>query len=264
MKKGRIIGYKFKEEFKHLEKQALKIGNCLSSNMHWSVSKNIDFSVGSVFHSNFIKAGVLNIWFEPVYEIPTFEFGKWYKKPNSDYGKFLGLEGNKWLCKEYIGVRTQKYYNTGSYYSLEYMEDATLVTDLTEIQQYLPDGHPDKIVTSSKEEFVLPEIWWVRVTEENKDILSEWRFQNTHVKLRTGEICGMCKNFILMTTDKGHSLLGLTYEKNSFDFGNEITWEQFMQHVLKKRIIKNFTDLFTKDQLDLIDKLIDNKLKQLQ
>ena len=78
------------------------------------------------------------------------EIGKWYKKANENYGKFLGLESDKWLCKEHISIRTKKYYNTGNYYSFGYMDDAILVTDLTEIQQYLPKGHPDKISTPRK------------------------------------------------------------------------------------------------------------------
>ena len=51
---------------------------------------------------------------------------------------------------------------------------------LSEIQQYLPDGHPDK-------EFVLPERWCVlRDIEEKGVILSKWANKDSGTEKHAG------------------------------------------------------------------------------
>jgi hypothetical protein len=79
---------------------------------------------------------------------PEFIVGRWYKNTESgEYGKLaspLPVNESSFPCTEYID--DGKYYNYGSYYDKLWMENLIEV-DLSEIQKYLPDGHPDKIKT---------------------------------------------------------------------------------------------------------------------
>ncbi len=72
-----------------------------------------------------------------------FEVGKWYQDGIKHYyGKLTGPIINNFPSKEYIALG--KYCNTGSYFSKYYFLGGREVP-LSEIQQYLPEGHPDKI-----------------------------------------------------------------------------------------------------------------------
>ena len=76
-----------------------------------------------------------------------FEVGKWYKNlsihsQKNTFGKFLNLRGNNkefWMS-EYI--YNGKFHSTPGW--LDYSSE-TVEINIEEIQQYLPDGHPDKI-----------------------------------------------------------------------------------------------------------------------
>ncbi len=77
----------------------------------------------------------------------TFQEGKWYKSKDGMYGKFL-LKNKSFNYPEYFPsleyIDTDgNYTNTGEYFSLKNMIPQEI--PLSEIQQYLPDGHPDKI-----------------------------------------------------------------------------------------------------------------------
>ena len=92
-------------------------------------------------------------------------------------------------------------------------------------------------------EFVLPEIWHIIVTEENQKILSGWRECKNGYLLPINHLTGLTKNNSGKIT-KGHNTgteikkIGM-YNNTGFDFGNEITLEQFKQCVLKKISIVN-------------------------
>lgn len=88
-----------------------------------------------------------------------------------------------------------------------------------------------------EEEFVLPEIWHCIITKENQEVLSKWRLSNCSSLLNIGYLVGMTKhgnNRIF----KGHNPGDKISEKSifSYDFGNEITYEQFLKYVLKQDI----------------------------
>ena len=80
-----------------------------------------------------------------------FEKGKWYKlKTAYDwYAKFKCFIGNKWVYEESINILTGKYdkrndgWGWDNFKNLGY--SGTLLTDLSEIQKYLPKNHPDLI-----------------------------------------------------------------------------------------------------------------------
>lgn len=217
----KIIGYKLiKQEY---EKAAIAIVN--SSVGLWN--DKINFSDNDTWYNEFKNAGVLDIWFTPVYkEEPKFEVGKWYKitafSNNVVYFiKYLKSENEAIFVSDFITC----FGNFGLFGQFTNVNILKSECVLQEIQQYLPDGHPDKIV----KEFVLAPNWWIAVTEENKDVLSKWRGSTT---LSVGELCGMCKwntGEIL----KGHNPINRT-NSSGYSFGNEITFEQFKKYVLKE------------------------------
>ena len=78
-------------------------------------------------------------------EETQFEVGKWYRNLGTDkkyIAKLSKIKGNKFWQNEYIFEG--RYQKTSGY--LVFEDDIEKVTDLSEIQQYLPDNHPDKIV----------------------------------------------------------------------------------------------------------------------
>ena len=80
-------------------------------------------------------------------KIKKFDPGKWYKINNCWYAKFLTIHGsgNYWRHSEAIdneGLFRKKEGNlSGSWKEVSIQ----LLTDLSEIQKYLPEGHVDKI-----------------------------------------------------------------------------------------------------------------------
>lgn len=211
-----IIGYKLIDDTK-------------LTNVNYIVS----LEMGTTIYDN-VKTGLPltqypPIWFTPIYkEEPKFEVGKWYRNDIGEYSKFYQLENTQFLATEHIFKTPRRFEKSSSpigygwIFRLE--SNPQLLTDLSEIQEYLPDGHPDKII----KEFVSAPNWWIAVTEENKDVLSKWRSST----LSVGQLCGMCKwntGEIL----KGHNPINKT-NSYSYSFGNEITFEQFKKYVLKE------------------------------
>lgn len=74
---------------------------------------------------------------------PKFEVGKWYKNlgTNGNYiGKFEKLEETRWYCSDHIYKEVHQNYGGNLTHVFENAVECTV----EEIQQYLPDGHPDK------------------------------------------------------------------------------------------------------------------------
>lgn len=93
--------------------------------------------------------------------LSNYEIGKWYDFDNPDFegkvcAKFLEIsdEGKYWHFSEYIGDEKWKKYD-GNWYTYKCTGK---LTDLSTIQQYLPDGHPDKMKTLEKGK------WYKRIT----------------------------------------------------------------------------------------------------
>jgi len=88
-----------------------------------------------------------------------------------------------------------------------------------------------------EEKFVLPEIWHIIVTKENQDIVTKWREVTGDYKLPIGHLTGITK--IGNNLNKGHNP-GKSIRKEGrygFDFGEEITFEQFKKYVLKEKSV---------------------------
>ena len=79
-------------------------------------------------------------------------------------------------------------------------------------------------------EFILPDAWYIIVTEENKVDVSIWRFEKNYLNymLKTGDITGMHK---LGTKEHDYQSDSNECKKN---YGTEITYEQFKKYVLNK------------------------------
>ncbi len=81
---------------------------------------------------------------------PQFEVGKWYKYDDW-YIKYAKHRNGVWVSSEEINAEG-KYLKASSTFGA-YTDDAKiLLTDLSEIQQYLPDGHEDKTIKYTLEE----------------------------------------------------------------------------------------------------------------
>jgi len=85
--------------------------------------------------------------------------------------------------------------------------------------------------------FQLPEFWYVVVNKDNLTSLSKWRFDEHDLKLSVGQVVGWCRtSWSGFIGSKEHS------NKNiDADFGQEITFEQFKQYVLKQEPLKEET-----------------------
>ena len=95
---------------------------------------------------------------------------------------------------------------------------------------------PEEIETTKVDTFVLPERWHVVVTKENQAILANWKGINDIEMLPIGYICGICG----LLNEKGHNpanMIKSTYNSPfAYDFGVEITFDQFKKYVLKENV----------------------------
>lgn len=83
-------------------------------------------------------------------EKPKFEVGKWYKNLDSSeqwIGKFEKQYSNTLDFGGYEFIDNIGEYHKTSSLSYLYSKNAIEIADLQEIQQYLPEGHPDRIDT---------------------------------------------------------------------------------------------------------------------
>lgn len=144
---------------------------------------------------------------------------KWYKNLGVErnfIAKFDKIDGERFITR------------TGHIYNNKYRidtSDGKITVDwsnaiecpLEEIQQYLPDGHPDKII-----EFVLPEKWYVLVTKENRDILTKWK--------HTSEWKDPADSYKWISSNGA----GLTTIDKDYQEYIEISFEQFKKYILKE------------------------------
>lgn len=78
-----------------------------------------------------------------------FIVGKWYKNlgtNNKCYGKFLKSEYNRFCISEIIDMNGKHSNVSNTHWDKDNSKNPILLEDLSEIQQYLPDGHVDKVM----------------------------------------------------------------------------------------------------------------------
>ena len=99
------------------------------------------------------------------------------------------------------------------------------------------------IILKKEQEFVLGKTWHIKVTEENQNIVSEWRFTDTSKKLNIGYVTGMY--------DWDGRGTHICKEHNSYkddnNWGDEITFEQFKKYVLKQEETYKYTPEYCKN-----------------
>lgn len=87
----------------------------------------------------------------------------------------------------------------------------------------------------NKSNFKLPENWHVITTEENREVLSDWRWGKGYAKpIEAGKIVGM-----VMSISKGFCTKSNNpkecVKSDTYDFGIEITYNQFKFHVMGEK-----------------------------
>jgi len=159
----------------------------------------------------------------PVKTEPQFEVGKWYASLSSNgWKKFLKLQGSEWHYSEEI-------YDFGDGYKFRISKNFArlscrfeLLSDLSGIQQYLPEGHVDKTPTM-KELTELPEKWCIRGGEK----LKQSRF-----RLWSGNPRNLTGNSDSYYHYDGEKIIDYW---NEIKVGyTEITFDQFKKWVLKE------------------------------
>ena len=156
---------------------------------------------------------------------PKFEVGKWYRL-GKWISKFKEIKNNTEFWAESINTES-RFYDKNGYLCLNKDKNGylclnkytpKLITDLSEIQQYLPDGHPDKI-----KEFVLPEKWCIRqdAGQESCDWFNKKYGCHSHIE---GNY-----DFLINRENTNDSPYSDTLEGYT-----EITLEQFKKYVLKE------------------------------
>lgn len=110
MKEKKILGYKFKEEYKHLEAAACKIAfantayaneTTFASVPGWN-DKNTNFGISSGSYIKLKAAGVLDLWFEPVYKSQETILKLGDKKIEIKIGQKSILADGKAISREHV------------------------------------------------------------------------------------------------------------------------------------------------------------------
>jgi len=93
--------------------------------------------------------------------------------------------------------------------------------------------HGSEVIELPDDNFTLPQYWHVIVTVVNHDMLLKW-FNGLHLPI--GNICGMCKSINsdnTITYTKEHNPR-TSIKSPNYDFGIEITTEQFKKYVMNE------------------------------
>lgn len=184
----------------------------------------IDISEAKFIYKNVEKwKGIIELMpkgFNPniVESKPRFEVGKWYKNISEKgwYSKFKRLIDNKFEVSDYI--TNQGKYRTEGWFSLH---DGHEEVSLEEIQQYLPEGHVDKLNPVDNQ---IPErlSFYVKYTEEfTEDLynkLVEWSKNNCKGKPRNWNdtYSGFRNNYFIFDN---WGLNYKTYDKDTIHYG---------------------------------------------
>lgn len=170
-----------------------------------------------------------------------FVEGKWYKVDSKElyYLKFERLENTGSYYKLHGETINNGNYSEKGFWANTLFENQMrkngFLTDLSEIQQYLPLNHPDLI---KKDTFVLPEFWHVVVTEENKEVLSRWRFDDQPSLNLDGYIGGIVGLLPKYPNSRNHN----TSKDKDWNRSIEITFEEFKTHVLKESTMQKIKE----------------------
>lgn len=146
------------------------------------------------------------------------------------------------------------------YYKSKKFEDGWYPSDKT----YLPTINITQLweeLQALKAKGTQPEIWWIRVTSENIEVLKKW-YPNKSIRLRDGYIVGYyaAEN---TTPHYGFTTTG-SPKGDSYDFGNEIDFETFLRYTgetveTKEEILPEWVN--ETETVEVKEKALDEKLK---
>jgi hypothetical protein len=158
-----------------------------------------------------------------------FEKGKWYKNSDwandNDYAKACETSST---CLRLLECIHNGKYNKKSETDVWRSKNAVEAL-LEEVSPYLPDGHPDKLSS-----------WAVKVTEENRQVASQWRGVPLNIGQYTGMYSGMYK--------KNH--LTKEHSNNMGGYRREVTTEEFYRIIGHKHLILDDSCSLSLDNLD--------------
>ena len=180
---------------------------------------------------------------------PQFIVGKWYKSNYSGSGilTYYFIKVTEIISKTLIKGETincsrqfskQDYWNSED--SLKQALELGPLTSLSEIQQYLPEGHPDKYMMDEfkvtiKQLTVLPEKWCIKITSENENLLCDYRIkQNRCSFIGTGWL--------------DHNLTWFCL--NNKPSYTEISFDDFKRLVLKESIDYKISTISDEDECE--------------
>lgn len=155
-----------------------------------------------------------------------FVVGSWYEftqnfEKGELYAKFSHKDDRFWYSEKISKRNGFEVKKDWARLSVE----PVLVTDLSEIQQYLPEGHKDLI---KKDTFVLPEKWYIKSTPETAESIYTFINENSY------------KYYPISALNLADKITYVCYPKYNDKHQNigdetykEITFEQFQQFVLK-------------------------------
>lgn len=183
---------------------------------------------GCLFHHG-TWAKLISLPETKIEDKPKFEVGKWYEIVDKYYTK------GEFIFKFLKQVNESIYYSeTIRKTAYKVKEDyhvwgkESVLIDLSEIQQYLPDGHVNKFTVKPepmKELVELPEKWCIKSDETNKDVLTKWRTD--------GSITGTIGYYLHTPM---HGKKGYNKSNKDPDY-TEITFEDFKRLVLKESTV---------------------------
>ena len=172
--------------------------------------------------------------------ISEFIIDKWYKYNNIDNENYyIKCKGHNKNNSKVVGETI----TNGLYLEYDYWSSETCIkkaldngplTDLTEIQEYLPDYHIDKF----KSEFTLPEKWCILRTKENANIINSFfnKPENNKIRFFYYSIIDY------LTSDHINAESWVAASSCKPDKYTEITLEQFKKYILKQDNM-NATDI---------------------
>lgn len=142
-----------------------------------------------------------------------FIVGKWYKN-HTYYIKISKITDICLYSKDWMVIKDIKSFQTGEG-AFSKSQNFEELIDLSEIQQYLPEGHVDKVNTNTME---LTGDWCIKYTIETKDSIKKWAS-------KLGKVTGVYCYYGIV---KGR------FNGSDKSFGKELTLDEFKRLVLKK------------------------------
>lgn len=229
-------------------KKAVKIENKEQWNKLDKVHKLTTSFLGEAYYTNrhtfANKESGLQVDMRELLEFSQLDFkdgfveGKWYKRVEEEgylyqpeYVYYVKCNSTNKKEKGILNYSERINFGGTHIYYNNYCETSDFIqVDLSEIQQYLPENHPDLI---KKDTFVLPEKWCV-FSDQNK-IITDWFDENKTGSYDFKELVNTDLMFCYpavekwIYTDNPHSC-SRSVKPDGY---TEITFEQFQQFVLK-------------------------------